>query len=106
MIFTHSNIIFVFKSYLLCKSVSKYKQFIKIKIMAHYNNKSIYKWSKTDISSLFDEIETRYSNRNVGAIILTLSDVKTGLEPLLYNPSVAKIIRLFPLSLKFFLAVL
>ena len=22
--------------------------------MAHYNNKSIYKWSKTDISSLFD----------------------------------------------------
>ncbi len=29
-----------------------------------------FKGKQTDISSLFDEIETRYSNRNVGAIIL------------------------------------
>ncbi|MCW3084057.1 MAG: hypothetical protein JWP12_1423 [Bacteroidetes bacterium] len=29
-----------------------------------------FKGKQTDISSLFDEIETRYSNRNVGAVIL------------------------------------
>ena len=50
-----------------------------------------FKEKQTDISSLFDEIETRYSNRNVGAIVLASDGIyNKGANPV-YSSDIIKV---------------
>jgi hypothetical protein len=62
----------------------------KVKELSNTDSLS-YNEKQTDIASLFDEIETRYSNRNVGAIILASDGLyNKGASPL-YASSKIKI---------------